>query len=288
MSAFETGTRMNQPDVIEVSSVTTVLGGVVIHRHLDLRVHAGEVLAIIGGSGSGKTTLLRLMLGLEVPSEGEVRLFGQVLGRCEMQDLERVRHRWGVLFQQGALFSALTVFQNVALPLRELKTVPRELIPQLVMLKLQQVGLKEADAAKMPSELSGGMIKRVSLARALILDPQVLFLDEPTAGLDPASSKQFVSLVQALRREMNLTVVMVTHDVDTLFAVADRVAVLADQRLVAVGPLSEVVDIPHPFIHNFFLGHREQCMEENIRSYRETLGREQPARVPGKPTPLAA
>jgi phospholipid/cholesterol/gamma-HCH transport system ATP-binding protein len=116
----------------------------------------------------------------------------------------------------------------------------------------------------------------------------VLFLDEPTAGLDPASSKQFVSLVQALRREMNLTVVMVTHDVDTLFAVADRVAVLADQRLVAVGPLSEVVDIPHPFIHNFFLGHREQCMEESIRSYRETLGREQPARVPGKPTPLAA
>ncbi len=258
-------------DVIDVRDVTTELGGTVIHRHLNLQVRADEVLAIIGGSGSGKTTLLRLMLGLAVPTAGEVRIFGQVLGACAMADLERVRHRWGVLFQQGALFSALSVFDNVALPLRELKSVPKALIADLVMLKLAQVGLAPGDALKMPAELSGGMVKRVSLARALILDPQLLFLDEPTAGLDPASSKQFVKLIEGLRAEMKLTVVMVTHDVDTLFALVDRVAVLADHKLVAIGTLAEVAPQPHPFIHNFFLGHESRCAEDNIRSYRQSL-----------------
>jgi len=257
--------------VIEVSHVTTVLGGVVIHRELDLQVRAGEVLAIIGGSGSGKTTLLRLMLGLEVPTRGEVRIFGQVLGGCAMADLEQVRHRWGVLFQQGALFSSLSVFDNVALPLRELGSVPKRMITELVMHKLAQVGLAADDALKMPAELSGGMVKRVSLARALIMDPQLLFLDEPTAGLDPASSKQFVKLIESLRAEMKLTVVMVTHDVDTLFALVDRVAALADQRLVAIGSLAEVAAQPHPFIRNFFLGHVSRCAEESIRSFRESL-----------------
>jgi len=257
--------------VIEVDDVTTVLSGVTIHRHLSLQVHPGEVLGIIGGSGSGKTTLLRLMLGLERPSEGQVRLFGRSLGRCDAADLECVRHRWGVLFQQGALFSALSVFDNVALPLRELKTVPREVVQPLVMLKLAQVGLKPEDALKMPAELSGGMIKRVSLARSLILDPQLLFLDEPTAGLDPDSSKRFVRLIRNLRREMGLTVVMVTHDVETLFALADRVAVLAEQRLVAIGPLDEVAQRPHPFVRNFFLGQQSRCAEASLREYRERL-----------------
>jgi phospholipid/cholesterol/gamma-HCH transport system ATP-binding protein len=257
--------------IIDVRGLTTVLGGTVLHRDLNLQVQDGEVLALIGGSGSGKTTLLRLMLGLEVPTAGEIRVFGHALGRCAQSDLERVRYRWGVLFQQGALFSALSVFDNVALPLRELKTVPPELVKPLVMLKLSQVGLKAGDAAKMPSELSGGMVKRVSLARALVLEPQLLFLDEPTAGLDPDSSKQFVQLIRGLRRELHLTVVMVTHDVDTLFALADRVAVLAEQKLIAVGPLAQVAQMQHPFVRNFFLGHLARCAEDSIRSYRASL-----------------
>ena len=257
--------------LIEVDNVTTAFDGHVIHRHLNLTVHRGEVVALIGGSGSGKTTLLRLLLGLEVPQAGTVKIFGHPLGRCAVRDLERVRYRWGVLFQAGALFSALSVFDNIALPLRELGSVPPDLVKPLVMLKLAQVGLKPEDALKRPAELSGGMVKRVSLARALILDPQLLFLDEPTAGLDPDSSKQFVKLLRRLRQELGLTVVMVTHDVDTLFAVVDRVAVLADQHIVACGPLAEVARLPHPFVRNFFLGHLERCAEEDVRRFRLSL-----------------
>jgi phospholipid/cholesterol/gamma-HCH transport system ATP-binding protein len=238
--------------VVEVSAVHTVLGGNIIHKNINLDVRIGEVLAIIGGSGSGKTVLLRLMLGLEQPSSGRVRVFGADIARCAPADLDAIRHRWGVMFQQGALFSALTVFDNVALPLRELKTVPKPIVRELVMLKLAHVGIEARHAWKMPSELSGGMTRRVALARALILDPQLLFLDEPTAGLDPQSAAGFVSLIQTLRSELNLTVVMVTHDAETLYAIADRVAVLADQTLVAVGPLDEVAAIPHPFIRDFF------------------------------------
>jgi phospholipid/cholesterol/gamma-HCH transport system ATP-binding protein len=268
--------------VIEVDKVTTVLGRAVIHRDLSLQVLSGEVLAIIGGSGSGKTTLLRLMLGLQRPSAGTVSIFGHQLGQCDAADLAQVRNRWGVLFQQGALFSALTVFDNIALPLRELKDIPKRLISELVMLKLGQVGLSPADALKKPAELSGGMIKRVALARALILDPALLFLDEPTAGLDPASSKRFVRLIEDLRSEMSLTVVMVTHDVDTLFALADRVAVLDERRLVGMGPLSEVAKQAQPFIQAFFLGHASECNDDYIQSYRRSL-----RNAPG-PAPAAA
>ncbi|MFY7866721.1 ABC transporter ATP-binding protein [Roseateles sp.] len=257
--------------VIEVQALTSVLGRVVIHRNLSLTVKSGEVLAIIGGSGSGKTTLLRVMLGLLRPAAGSVKIFGHTLHDCDAQTLAEVRNRWGVLFQQGALFSALSVFDNIALPLRELKAVPPRLLSELVMLKIHQVGLNPADALKMPAELSGGMIKRVALARALILDPTLLFLDEPTAGLDPASSKRFVNLIEDLRSEMKLTVVMVTHDVDTLFALADRIAVLAERHLVAIGSLQEVVQLPHPFIQEFFLGHLNECAEDQIRTYRASL-----------------
>ncbi|WP_077032625.1 ABC transporter ATP-binding protein [Pelomonas sp. KK5] len=257
--------------IIDVQRVTTVFGRTVIHRQLSLQVRAGEVMAIIGGSGSGKTTLLRLMLGLERAVAGRVTVFGQDLTEGEPAALAQVRNRWGVLFQQGALFSSLSVFENIALPLRELNTVPQGLIGELVMHKLLQVGLKAGDAGKRPAELSGGMIKRVALARALILDPPLLFLDEPTAGLDPASSKQFVRLIEGLRDEMKLTVVMVTHDVDTLFALADRVAALADRRLVACGPLAEVATVDHPFIHDFFLGQQSRWDEESVRLFRQSL-----------------
>ena len=262
---------MSNEAVVEVCHVTTVLGRVTIHRDISLKVRGGEVMAIIGGSGSGKTTLLRLMLGLEQPTTGEVRVFGQQLGGCDPAEFDAVRHRWGVLFQQGALFSSLTVFENIALPLRELSSMPKALVTELVLQKLQQVGLAANDALKLPAELSGGMIKRVALARALILDPQLLFLDEPTAGLDPASSKQFVQLIEGLRTEMKLTVVMVTHDVETLFALCDRVAVLGERRLLACGTLAEVACVEHPFIRNFFLGQTARCEEESLRDYRQVL-----------------
>jgi phospholipid/cholesterol/gamma-HCH transport system ATP-binding protein len=256
---------------IEVKGLHTVLGGNVVHRDLDLVIEEGEVLAIVGGSGSGKTTLLRLMLGLMTPQAGEVRVLGHPLGACAKRDLEQVQHRRGVLFQQGALFSALSVFDNVALPLRELKMFSRDVVREMVMFALAAVGIEAQHALKMPAELSGGMVKRVALARALVLGPSLLFLDEPTAGLDPESAKAFVRLIRELRHTMRLTVVMVTHDVDTLCALADRVAVLADQHVVAVGPLSQVVTLPHPFVREFFLGHQARCAEESIQSYRETL-----------------
>jgi phospholipid/cholesterol/gamma-HCH transport system ATP-binding protein len=240
---------------IELCGVWTRIGAEVIHRDIDLCVRSGEVLGLIGESGSGKSTLLRVMLGLVQPTRGSVRVLGCSLQICPASELRRMQQRWGVLFQEGALFSALSVYDNVALPLRELRALPEDVIRELVMTKLAMVEIDAASADKLPSELSGGMVKRVALARALALDPELLFLDEPTAGLDPERGASFVSLIETLRHELNLTVVMVTHDVDTLIVLADRVAVLADQRLVAVGPLREVADFPHPFVRSFFLGH---------------------------------
>jgi phospholipid/cholesterol/gamma-HCH transport system ATP-binding protein len=257
--------------VVELRGVWTQIGASVIHRDIDLCVRPGEVLAVIGESGSGKTTLLRLMLGLRQPNKGSVRVFGCPLQGSSAEDLKGIRRRWGALFQQGALFSALSVYDNVALPLCELGALPKDAIRELVMTKLSLVEIDAASADKLPSQLSGGMVKRVALARALALDPELLFVDEPTAGLDPERSAGFVQLVERLRRELQFTVVMVTHDVDTLIALADRVAVLADQRLVTVGPLWEVVDFPHAFVHSFFLGHRQRCAREQVGDVRRAL-----------------
>ena len=202
----------------------------VIHQDLSLRIEAGEVLAIVGGSGSGKTVLLRQMLGLEQPTRGRVTVLGEPashLGR------EGAASRVGMLFQHGALFSAFTVLENIAFALNELGTLPRALVREAAMVKLQMVGLAPAQAHKMPADLSGGMVKRVALARALMLDPPLLLLDEPTAGLDPDSADAFCALLRSLHRELGLTVVMVTHDLDTLFELSTRIAVVADRQVVA-------------------------------------------------------
>jgi phospholipid/cholesterol/gamma-HCH transport system ATP-binding protein len=236
----------------------------VVHKDLDLQVERGEVLSIVGGSGSGKTVLLRQILGLEQPAAGEVRILGEPVDAFTHRGASS---RIGMLFQHGALFSAFTVLENIAFPLRELKTLPQRLIEEAAMVKLQMVGLKPGDADKMPSELSGGMIKRAALARALIMDPPLLLLDEPTAGLDPDSSDAFVRLLRSLHHDLALTVVMVTHDLDTLFELSTRIAVLADQRVIVVGRPREVIAYPHPFIENFFLGERGQRAMELLREY---------------------
>jgi len=246
----------NRRCLIEVNGLWTRFGNHIVHRDISLSVERGEVLSLVGGSGSGKTTLLRQMMGLETPYKGEVKVFGVSLQHSSAEDIQRIRNRWGVLFQQGALFSALSVYDNVALPLRELRTLDEDLIRELVMLKLGMVGIEGDHASKMPADLSGGMVKRVALARALSLEPELLFLDEPTAGLDPDRSESFVHLIEELRQELGLTVVMVTHDLDTLIALSSRVAVLCDQRIVAIGTLPEIVANSHRFICNFFQGER--------------------------------
>lgn len=254
-------------NVVEVRGLWTVFGTTMVHKDLDLDVQEGEILSIVGGSGTGKTVLLRQIIGLERPARGTVKIFGEVATTLDEEQRIAMRQRWGVLFQQGALFSALPVFDNVALPLREFKTLPEHLIRDAVLLKLDMVGLNPRDALKMPADLSGGMIKRVALARALALEPELLFLDEPTAGLDPESCESFVKLIRALHRELRLTVIMVTHDLDTLFELSSRVAVLANHQVIVNAPAREVIAVPHPFIKEFFLGERGQRAMEVLREY---------------------
>jgi len=236
----------------------------VVHQDLDLTVQRGEVLSIVGGSGSGKTVLLRQILGLESPTKGEIFVLGQPVGQLGRKG---AASRIGMLFQHGALFSAFSVLENIAFPLRELRTLPSALVREAAMVKLQMVGLKPEDGDKMPSDLSGGMIKRAALARALIMDPPLLLLDEPTAGLDPDSSDGFVTLLRSLHRELELTVIMVTHDLDTLFELSTRIAVVADRRVIVAAAPKDVIAFQHPFIHDFFLGERGQRAMELLREY---------------------
>ena len=225
----------------------------VIHKNLSLRIEAGELLSIVGGSGSGKTVLLRQILGLTQPARGKVTVLGesaQQLGRAGAAS------RVGMLFQHGALFSAFNVLDNIAFALHELKTLPKDLVHDAAMVKLRMVGLDASAAYKMPADLSGGMIKRAALARALIMDPPLLLLDEPTAGLDPGSADEFCALLKSLHQELGLTVVMVTHDLDTLLELSTRIAVVADKHIVATGTAAHVMAQPHPFIKEYFLGER--------------------------------
>jgi phospholipid/cholesterol/gamma-HCH transport system ATP-binding protein len=246
------------PPVVEIRNLWTRFGRTVVHQDLNLKIYAGEILSIVGGSGTGKTVLLRQMLGLEKPARGSVCVFGEDISTADPEQLQRMRNHWGMLFQQGALYSALTVFENIAQPMRELHALPEDVIRDAVLVKMNMVGLGAEHANKMPSDLSGGMIKRAALARALALEPQLLFLDEPTAGLDPDLSDSFVALIQTLHSELKLTVVMVTHDLDTLFALSTRIAVLADKQVIAIGPTCDVLKVDHPFIKQFFLGPRGQ------------------------------
>jgi phospholipid/cholesterol/gamma-HCH transport system ATP-binding protein len=242
--------------VIEVRDITKRYGRTVIHEHLSLEVRRGEILALLGGSGSGKTTLVRQILGLESPTSGTIRVLGEAWADMNADTAALLRSRSGMMFQQGALFSSLSVFDNIAQPFRELGEIPEDLIREFVMLKLEMVGLSCKHADKMPSALSGGMVKRVGIARAIALEPELLFLDEPTAGLDPRASDEFVDLIATLHRALGLTVMLVTHDLDTMVALSTRVAVLADRRVLVAAPVEEAAAVDHPFIREYFLGRR--------------------------------
>ncbi len=243
--------------IVEVRDLATVFGkgrdAFTVHQGLQLTVNAGEIVSLVGGSGTGKTVLLRHILGLTEPTAGSVTVLGRpatALGG------EGASSRVGMLFQHGALFSAFSVLQNIAFALDELGTLPREVVRAAAMVKLRLVGLAAEHATRMPADLSGGMIKRVALARALIMDPPLLLLDEPTAGLDPNGSDEFCTLLRDLHAQLGFTVIMVTHDLDTLYALSTRVAVLADRRVIVEGTPQDVVRYKHPFIDHFFLGER--------------------------------
>nr|MDP2190883.1 ATP-binding cassette domain-containing protein [Rhodoferax sp.] len=248
--------------VIEISQVTTRFGDHVVHSGIDLEVHRAEIFAVIGGSGSGKSTLLREMILLQRPNEGSIRVLGIDLQKLADADALALRQRWGVMFQHGGLFGSLTVTENVGLPLREHTGLGNRLIDEIAAWKLAMAGLKPEVGAQYPSELSGGMMKRASLARALALDPELLFLDEPTAGLDPDSAAGVDELVLKLRDLFGLTIIMITHDLDLLWQVADRVAVLADGKVQGIGSMAELAAMDQPAIRKFFDGPRGRAAQE--------------------------
>ena len=248
--------RDGSDNVIEVRGLRTAFGRSVIHDGLDLDVRRGEVIGVVGGSGSGKSVLLRTIVGLKRPDAGHARVFGAELASRGEQQRRQYERRFGVLYQDGALFSSLTVAENVRLPIVENHTLPPALLEQLVQLKIRLAGLPADAGPKYPSQLSGGMRKRAGIARALALDPEILFLDEPTSGLDPIGAAQFDELILTLKNALNLTVFLVTHDLDSLYAICDRVAVLADGKVVVVDRIDVVERHPHPWIQQCFRGPR--------------------------------
>ena len=241
--------------VIEVRGLVNGFGSKIVHDHIDLDVYRGDVIGVVGGSGSGKSVLLRSIISLIRPKEGSIKVFGQQTGEVEGAAMRKLEMRWGVLFQAGALFSSQTVAENIQVPLREYTSMSPNLMEEIAAMKLTMVGLPPDTAHKFPSELSGGMVKRAGLARALALDPELLFLDEPTAGLDPISANQFDELIRRLQKALGLTVFLVTHDIDTLRAVTDRIAVLVNKKLV-IGTIAELRKSDDPWIKDYFSGVR--------------------------------
>ncbi len=246
---------------IRVHDLVVGFGRQIVIDHLSLDVRRGEILGLVGASGGGKTVLMRTIIGLIPRRSGEIEVMGEAIGDTQDRTTQSAASRWGILFQQGALFSSLTVRQNIQFPLREKLVLSQALMDEIATAKLEMVGLLPEDGDKFPSELSGGMIKRVALARALALDPAIVFLDEPTSGLDPIAAGEFDALIKTLQKTLGLTVFMVTHDLASLYTECDRVAALADGKIVAIGPMRELLQSEHPWVRAYFHGKRSQMLQ---------------------------
>jgi phospholipid/cholesterol/gamma-HCH transport system ATP-binding protein len=242
--------------VIKVRDLVVGFGAQIVLDHLSLDVREGEILGVVGGSGSGKSVLLRTIIGLLPKRHGSIEVLGVDLDRANETERRALERRWGILFQQGALFSSLTVRENIQFPMRENLDISQRLMDEMALAKLEMVGLSRDDANKYPAELSGGMTKRVALARALALDPEIVFLDEPTSGLDPISAGDFDELIRTLQQTLGLTVFMVTHDLESLYTACDRIAALADGKIVAEGPVETMRQSEHPWVKTYFQGKR--------------------------------
>lgn len=256
VAANPTGTASETDAVIQIRELTVGFGNAVILDHVYLDVYRGEVLGFVGGSGAGKSVLMRTIIGLLPRRGGQIEVFGTDMIAASDRERQAVERRWGVLFQQGALFSSLTVKQNIQFPIREYLKVSDRLLDEIAYAKLEMVGLAPDAGDKFPAELSGGMTKRVALARALALDPEIVFLDEPTSGLDPIGAGEFDDLIRTLQRTLGLTVFMVTHDLDSLHLICDRIAVLADRKVIAAGPMAMMLASEHPWMKAYFRGKR--------------------------------
>lgn len=247
---------MSSEPIIRIRDLTVAFGSSTVFEHLDLDMPRGEIIGVIGPSGCGKSVLLRTITGLKAPESGSIEVFGQRLETLAREERTTIERRWGIMFQDGALFSNLTVRENVMVPMKEHTKLSPALMRDLADMKIRLAGLQARDGSKYPSDLSGGMRKRAALARALALDPELLFLDEPTAGLDPITAAAFDQLVRSLQRALGLTVFLVTHDVDTLHATCDRIVVLGEKKVLAIGTIPELRQIDHPWIQEYFSGPR--------------------------------
>lgn len=256
------GAASDKQPVISLRDITTAFDSHVVHEHLDFDLYQGEIVGLIGGSGTGKSVLLHTILGLKAQQHGTVSVLGQDMDAVSEQEKNRIRHHWGVLFQDGALFSSMSVGDNIQFPLREFTDLPGEIMESIARLKLDLVGLPQSAYDKFPGELSGGMRKRAGLARAIAMDPEILMLDEPTAGLDPIGAAAFDELILTLHRTMSLSVLMVTHDLDSLYTICSRVAVLSDKRILASGTIDSLLGIDNPWLIDYFQGPRGRVAQD--------------------------